>query len=159
MRPIKTLFFIVALLCMGFFREHVFVGINGILYNKFYDPVGYDIHFISPELRFLDAFSYQALYKMKWLITPVFMLAFWFVQRQFLHFLFHEKKTGTWLGMMYLSLFLLAGISFCTGWLIGHLEEGYRFSRIFMGLLESPTPCMVLIPLTYFYKHNAEKTP
>ncbi|HWY38600.1 MAG TPA: hypothetical protein VNY73_08580 [Bacteroidia bacterium] len=149
----KIILFIVLILCLGFFREYIFVGINGVLYNKYYNPGFYDIHIINPSLRFLNAFSYQTLYVAKWLITPVFVCLFWLLQKKFLTFIFHEKKTTYWLSMLYLSLLLLAGISFFTGWLSGHLNEGYRFSRIFMGLIESPVPCMILIPLTYFYKN------
>ncbi len=149
-RKFKIVLFV---LCLGFFREHLFVGINAILYNKFFNPTGYDIHTIRPGFRFLNELSYQTLYVAKWVITPFFMFLFWFIQKKFLLFLFNEKKTSYWLSVLYLSLFLLAGISFCIGWLVGHLNEGYRFSRIFMGLIESPTPCMILIPLTYFYKN------
>lgn len=153
----KITLFVLLLLGLGLFRENLFVNINGVLYNKYFDPIGYDIHSIRPPFRFLNNFSYQTLYIAKWFITPLFVVLFWFVQKKFLAFLFQEKNTNKWLTVLYLSLFLFAGISFCTGWMIGHLNEGYRFSRIFMGLLESPAPCMILIPLTYFYKNYNSK--
>ena len=158
MRTFKIVLFILSLLCLGFFRENLFVSVNGLLYNKYYNPIGYEIHSIRPAFRFLDVFSYQTLYTAKWCITPLFLLFFWFIQKKFLWLLFHEKNTNTWLRVLYLSLFLFAGISFFTGWLIGHIHDGYRFSRIFIGLLESPVPCMILIPITYFYKNYNTKT-
>ncbi len=157
-RKFKIILFVILLLCLGFFREHLFVGINAILYNKYFNPTGYNLHTIRPAFRFLNEFSYQTLYVIKWFSTPLFVLLFWFVQKKLLLFLFQEKKTSGWLSVLYLSLFLFAGISFCTGWLVGHLNEGYRFSRIFMGLIESPVPCMILIPIMYFYKnYNTDK--
>ena len=152
-RKLKIILFVVLLIFLGFFREHLLVGINAILYNKYFNPTGYQIHTISPAFRFLDTFSYQTLYIAKWFITPFFVFLFWFIQKKFLWFLFHEKKTTHWLSVLYLSLFLLAGIALGFGWIIGNLQGGYRFSRIFMGLIESPAPCMILIPLTYFYKN------
>jgi hypothetical protein len=152
-KKFKTSLFVIFLLCLGFFREYVFVGINAILYNKLFNPTGHYVHIIHPAFRFLTAFSYQTLYVAKWFITPFFALLFWFTQKKFLTLIFNEKKTSYWLSVLYLSLLLFAGISFGTGWLAGHLNEGYRFSRIFMGLAESPVPCMILIPLTYFYKN------
>jgi len=156
-KKFKIALFSILLIGLGFFRESLFVSINGVLYNKYFTPENVNVHVIRPAFEFFNMFSYQTLYVSKWFITPLFAFLFWFVQKKFLWLLFSEKKTSYWLTVLYLSLFLLAGVSFCTGWLVGHLNEGYRFSRIFMGLLESPVPCMILIPLTYFYKNYNPK--
>ncbi|HXB38898.1 MAG TPA: hypothetical protein VNZ49_00055 [Bacteroidia bacterium] len=150
-RKLKITGFILAMLISGFFREILFVNMNAVLYYKYFQP-GEATHLFHENFRFLTAFSYKTLYISKWFITLGFVFLFWFIQKKFIFFLFTEKKAVFWLGMLYLSLLLLAGISFGTGWLLGNLEQGYRFSRIFTGLLESPVPCMILIPLTYFYK-------
>ena len=143
--------FVLALLALGFFREMVFININAVLYNKYYQPTD-AAHIYHPAFGFLAYFSYKTLYVSKWGVTLCFTRIFRFIQKKFLFYLFAEKKAGSWLGMLYLSLLLFAGISFGAGWLTGYLEHGYRFSRIFMGLLQSPVPCMILIPLTHFYK-------
>ena len=158
-KKLKLAFFVMLLICLGFFREWLFVSINHVLYNKYYGAEAE----INPDMftassRFFGLFGYQTLYAAKWIITPLFMLFFWFIQKRFLWMLFLEKNTNLWLRVLYLSLFLLAGISFFIGWAIGYIHEGYRFSRIFIGLLESPVPCMILIPLTYFYKNYNPKT-
>lgn len=146
--------FITGLVLLGLFREAFFVHLNYILYYKYFqNGVGYEG--VMPLFAPLEVFSYRTLYISKWFITPAFAGLFWFIQKKFIAFLFHEKKPVFWLGMLYLSLLLLAGISLGAGWLLGSLETGYRFSRMFMGLLQSPAPCMVLIPLTYFYKNNS----
>lgn len=155
-RKLKIAAFVFALVVVGLFRETFFVNLNTLLYYKRANEAYPDWQ-ISAAYRWLDVFSYQTLYISKWFITIGFMLAFWFIQEKFIDLLFHEKKATVWLSMLYLSLLLLAGLAFAGGWLFGHLNEGYRFSRIFMGLLQSPAPCMLLIPLTYFYKHNGNK--
>jgi len=152
-RKLKIAGFILALLTLGLFRESLFVNINAALYYKYYEP-GQENNVVQGFWSFLNSFSYLFLYRSKWVITFAFVFLFWLLQKAFITFLFREKKALFWLGMLYLSLLLLAGISFGAGWLFGNLEQGYRFSRICMGLLQSPVPCMVLIPLTYFYKQN-----
>lgn len=148
-KKLKITAFVLLLLLMGFFRESFFVNINSALYDKYYHE---NNHLIANLFSFLKNLSYQTIYVAKWFITPVFVLAYWFVQKRFLLVLFGEKKVVRWLSVLYLSLFLLAGIFFMVGWAFGNIEGGYTFSRLFMGLLQSPVPCMILIPVTYLYK-------
>lgn len=156
-RKLRILLIVLVLLFLGFLKEYVFVGINMVLFSKYYSAPVEDGEPIRPAFMFLTAFSYNTIYTLKWLITPAFIGLFWFLQKKLLTIIFAEKKTSYWLGVMYLSLLLLAGISFFTGWAIGYIHEGYRFSRIFVGLAESPVPGMILIPLVYFYKnYNTE---
>jgi hypothetical protein len=147
---IKIALFILLLASLGFLRENLFVNINNVLYNKLYNGnnsvVGY--------LVFLHNVSYNVVYAAKWFITPFFAFIFWFTQKQFLTVLFNEKKITSWLSILYLSLFLLAGIFFVAGWVLGDINKGYTFSRLFMGLLQSPVACMILIPTAYLYKQT-----
>ncbi|HKC69425.1 MAG TPA: hypothetical protein VKG26_14415 [Bacteroidia bacterium] len=135
---------------LGFFRESLFVNINSLLYNKLYNennPTGW-------YLLFLSNASYKTIYIAKWFITPVFACLFWFLQKHLLRIVFNEKKVVKWLGVLYLSLFLLAGIFFVAGWALGDVNKGYVFSRLFMGILQSPIACMILIPIAYLYKQS-----
>lgn len=153
---IKMALLVCLLLALGFLRENIFVNVNTVLSNKFFNSTEH--HTASPYM-FLYAFPYKALYVAKWFITPFFAFIFFYVQHRFLWFLFHEKKTFRWLSVLYLSLFLLSGIFFVTGWALGNIYSGYTFSRMFMGLLQSPVPCMILIPITYLDKYyNVDKT-
>ena len=134
---------------MGFFRENLFVNINSALYDKFYNE---NNHLVATYLSFINLFSYRTIYIAKWFITPLFTFVYWFTQKKFLLLLFNEKKAVRWLTVLYLSLFLLAGIFFVGGWALGNINEGYTFSHLFMGLLQSPVPCMILIPAMYLYQ-------
>ena len=148
-RKIKIALFVLALLVLGFFRETLFISINSALYDKFYNENNNRVVWF---LSFLNLFSYQTIYTAKWFITTLFVFMYWFIQRRFLLFLFTEKRIVRWLSILYLSLFLLAGVFFIAGWVFGKINDGYVFSRLFMGLLQSPAPCMILIPAMYLYK-------
>lgn len=152
-KKIKIIFFVLLLAALGFFRDHLFVNINYILYSKLYNEIYTPAWYVS----FLNAFSYKTVYIAKWFITPLFAFVFWFTQKRFLTLLFNEKKIIEWLGILYLSLFLLAGVFFVAGWALGDINKGYTFSRIFMGLLQSPVACMILIPTAYLYKQTNQQ--
>ena len=153
-KKIKITLFVLLLLTLGFFRDNFCVNINAILFNKFYK----NNYPTDNYLSFLYGFSYQSIYTAKWFITPVFTFVFWLTQKKFLATLFDEIKFTNWLAILYLSLFLLAGIFFMVGWALGNIIQGYTFSRLFMGLLQSPVPCMILIPTAYLYKQTAERS-
>lgn len=151
LRTIKISLFVLVLLSLGFFRETLFVSINSALYDKFYNE---NNHHVVWFLSFINVFSYRIIYVAKWFITPSFVFLYWFIQKNFLFFLFPEKRIIQWLGILYLSLFLLAGVFFVAGWAFGKIYDGYTFSRLFMGLLQSPVPCMILIPAMYLYRQT-----
>ena len=146
----KILLLVLLLMIFGFFRENLFINVNNALFNKIYNRNNHVVWYLS----FLKSVSYYTVYAAKWFITPFFAWLFWALQKQLLTTLFNEKKITDWLGILYLSLFLLAGIFFVAGWILGHLEKGYYFSRLFMGLLQSPVACMILIPTAYLYKQT-----
>jgi len=149
-KKIKIALFILLLMALGFFRENLFVNINDVLYSKRYNEPNPIIWYLS----FLRNTSYMSVYIAKWFITLFFAFVFWAIQRKLLLIIFNEKKIITWLSVLYLSLFLLAGIFFVAGWALGDINKGYTFSRLFMGLLESPVACMILIPTAYLYKQT-----
>lgn len=138
------------LIALGFFRENLFVNINDLLFNKRYNGNNPVAHY----LWFLNNVPYKTIYIAKWFITPLFAFLFWRIQKGLLWVVFSEKKLINWLGVFYITLFVLAGICFVTGWALGNINKGYLFSRMFMGLLESPAACMILIPTAYLYKQT-----
>ncbi len=88
-------------------------------------------------LSFLNLFSYQTIYVAKWFITPLFVLVYWFIQRRFLLLLFQPKKNCI-LVRRIISFSIFTGRNFfAAGWLLGKTNDGYTFSRLFMGLLLS----------------------
>jgi hypothetical protein len=134
---------ILVLIALGFFREYLFVNINVVLYNK----LNGETYTVVPILSFFEGFSYNSVYACKWIFTGLFSLLFFLLQAELLKRIFAEKNIVKWLLYFYLVLILLAILAFGTGYISGNLESGYRFSRMFMGILQSPVPLMFMIPV------------
>lgn len=154
MRKIRIAAWIALLIFVGFLRENTFIYLNGLLYYKYYHLPSQ----INPAyLSFTNSWDYNQLYYFKWILTPAFTILFWALQYFLLKRLFTEKKFRRWLGVFYLYLFLLSGLAFGIGMIANANQTGYKFSRIFMGILQSPIPCMILIPISYFQELNKSK--
>lgn len=149
-RKLIITFFIISLIILGFFREFVFVNINTLIYNnKFNENYPHDSLF-----TIISGFNYKGLYASKWFLTSTFVVLFYFIQIQFSYFLFRDKLFKTWFLYLYVILALLSFITFISGWLFNDLMQGYVFSRLFLGFLQSPLPTVFLTPFCYFYKKN-----
>jgi hypothetical protein len=134
---------IVGFIFLGFTREFFFVHFNTVLYN-----ISHNENYEIPEsFHFFYRFDYYTLYIAKWFITPSFIAVFFILQWILLKSVIPEKKVRTWLIYFYLILLLLSMLSFGTGYLFGYLKLGYRFSRLFFGILQSPVPVMFLLPV------------
>lgn len=151
-RKIKVAAFISSLILLGFFREYLFVSMNAQLYYKYHNESNPHPFFIE---KYLSVFSYYGLYIAKWVLTPGMAFIFWRLQKSFLFFLFSDAQVVKWLTLLYFLFVGLAGVFLVLGWLLNNIENGYVFSRLFMGLLQSAVPCMVLIPIAYLRKNNS----
>jgi len=149
-RKLIIILFVIFLIILGFFREFVFVNINTLIYNnKFNENYPYNSFFNS-----IDSFHFKSLYFAKWFLTAFFIYFFYFLQIRFSWFLFYEKKFKNWIFYLYSFLVMLSIITFLIGWLFNDLRQGYTFSRLFLGFLQSPLPTVFLTPVCYFYKKN-----
>ncbi len=131
------------LVLMGFFREFMFKNINVLLFNSLHKRD----YKVPSFFDFMQHWSYYSLYTFKWVLTFLFCSLFFWNQWLLLKKIFGEKNIRIWLIYFYLILLLLSIFAFATGYLIHNPEEGYLFSRKFMGLLQSPVPVMFLIPV------------
>ena len=68
-----VLLLVVLFICTGFFREFVFVNWNEQMRVSYYHSP--DPH-VAPSMQWLGAFSYEALYWMKWPLTLFFSVLF-----------------------------------------------------------------------------------
>ncbi|MFL5753820.1 MAG: hypothetical protein ACJ76F_10475 [Bacteroidia bacterium] len=152
-KRIKVFALVLLFLLLGYTRDFVFAHTNTVLYNKMHPDEKYPVPLI---MSFLESFGYYTVYGLKWCFTAGFTLFFYLGQRAVLSLIFSEKKTVRWLLYFYLILLLLSAIAFGTGYVLGNLEKGYRFSRMFMGILQSPVPLMFLVPIGIF-KNKFEK--
>ena len=140
--------FIAIIVVLGFLREFIFVNTNSILYSKYYNE-NYPLHTF---FNFFRDKSYNFIYVSKWLLTFLFILTYFYTQVFTAKFLLKENILRKWFFFFYLFLVILSVITFTVGWLTGHLNQGYTFSRLFLGILQSPLPIMFLLPVYYFTK-------
>lgn len=140
--------FVAIIIGLGFLREFVFVNTNSILYSKYYNE-NYPLH---PFFNFFRDKSYNFIYLSKWFFTTAFVILYFYSQVVTAKFLLKENILTKWFFYFYLFLVILSVITFMVGWLAGNINQGYTFSRLFLGILQSPLPIMFLIPVYYFTK-------
>ncbi len=140
--------FLTVIIGLGFLREFIFVNTNSILYSKFYNE-NYPMH---PFFNFFKDKSYNFIYISKWVFTLLFILMYFYAQVLTAKFLLKENILRKWFFFFYLFLVILSVITFAVGWLAGNINQGYTFSRLFLGILQSPLPIMFLLPVYYFTK-------
>ena len=136
--------FIILLVGLGFFRDFLFVNINYYLQELYYKNGG-DYN-LPPSLKFINHFSYIQLYYGKWILTGLFSSAYFIISLKCIQILFKEKKYLQWTLFAYLFVGFTASLFYLYGLLFNDIAIGYRFSRIMMGLVQSPFVLMILIP-------------
>lgn len=130
---------------LGFSRDFLFKNTNTHLGAKFYE-MEYSTH------NFMDVlqnFNYWTIYIFKWVMTILFAVIYYFAQRIILIKTVKANFVKKWLNFMYLFLLILSAVALGIGWVFGDIDRGYTFSRIFMGILQSPLPIMFLLPVAY----------
>jgi hypothetical protein len=152
-KALILLLFVSVIIGLGYFRDFVFVNTNSILYTKYYNTY-YPLH---PFFHFFLDKSYNFIYISKWIITAIFIAAYFIVQVITSKILLNDNFMSKWFFIFYVFLVILSIITFAVGWIVGSLNQGYIFSRLFLGILQSPLPIMFLLPVYYFTKklnHN-----
>lgn len=142
--------FIIILIGLGFLREFIFMNTNSALYSNYYNE-NYPIH---PLFHFFKDKSYNFIYISKWVLTFLFILMYFYAQVLTAKSFLKDNILSKWFFYFYLFLVILSVITFGIGWLAGNLNKGYTFSRLFLGILQSPLPLMFLLPVYYFTKKN-----
>ncbi len=138
--PIALL--IAFLLCLGYSRDFIFKGINVLLYNAIRRT-----DYAAPDFFFfMQSWSYNNLYGLKWILTLLFTLFYFWLQWKLIELIFHQENINKWLIYFYLILILLATFAFSIGYFMHQTDIGYSFSRKFMGIVQSPLPAMIIIP-------------
>ncbi len=130
---------------VGFSRDFLFKNTNTHLGAKLYE-MDYSTH------NFMDVlqnFSYWTIYTLKWVMTILFAALYYFIQRLVLIKTVKANFVKKWLNFMYLFLLILSALALGIGWVFGDINRGYTFSRIFMGILQSPLPIMFLLPVAF----------
>ncbi len=157
-KTLKRLFlglFLLAFILTGFIREFVFVNINYQLSYLYYHD---EYNWVNKHLDFIKSFSYMQLYQAKWVLTFVFSIIYLALSCWLTHFLFKKRRfIKIMIGVF--SLFgIIAILAYCTGYLLHDTASGYKFARIFMGIVQSPLIPMILMP-AFVFSESKKTTP
>jgi hypothetical protein len=152
MKKIFLLFIVIILASVGFIRDAIFVNLNLQLDYLYYQR---DINYTdSFYLKLFEPYTYQQLYYFKWFLTIVFTFIYFGLGILILKIVSPLKKSIIWLIFCYAFLFIISAVCYIGGSLLGEIEQGYKFARIFMGLLQSPLIIMIIVPLVLFFKEQ-----
>ncbi len=147
---LKYIFFILVFAFLGFSREFVFVNINSRLYSLFYNHNDY---LLPNSLSFLNQLNYTTLYYIKYPLTVIYFLAYFFTSYFAIKQFCQNKKITIWVIYIYALLLALASISMAYNYLIENQLDGdeYNFSRWLMGIAQSPLVAFFMLASSKLY--------
>ena len=138
-----AIIYLILIIYIGFLRDSIFININYILDNLYFNT---ELVYYHSMYSFLVPMGIGGLTKLKWALTFVFMLLNYLLSFGIIRNVFTETKSSlsllTW---GYIVLFIISGLLLLGGKLIGQSELGYTLARRFMGVLQSPVPLMIVV--------------
>lgn len=134
---------IAAIFLLGFFRDFIFVNLNGQMYFAFH---GRENTYLDDSLQFLKKLSYMQLYLSKYFLTLIFFLAFMALSLAALKILFQDYKYLKTVFISFITVFCTALLILLLGMLVGKSNEAYTLSRFMMGWVQSPLALFIFIP-------------
>lgn len=146
----KYILFISIFAALGFSREFLFVNLNNRLYSLFYHHNDY----ILPKgLSFFNQFDYNTLYFIKYPLTVLYFLAYFFTSYFTIKQLSGHKKITQSVIYIYLILLALASISMLYNYFVNQKFDGdeYTFSRWLMGIAQSPLVAFFILASSKLY--------
>lgn len=154
---LKYLIILVIFAFLGFSREFLFVNINNQLYKLYYNNPSI---LIPESLRFIESFEYKTLYYLKYPLTLIYFLTYFFVSYFSVRILINLKKYTIWVIYIYALLLILAGITMAYNYFINQDLGGeeYTFSRWLMGIAQSPLVAFFIIAAGTLYKKFQPET-
>lgn len=141
---IKYVLFLTIFALLGFSREFLFVNINNQLYALYYQHHDYKL---PNSLCFAQNLDYLTLYYLKYPLTILYFLAYFFTSFFAVKLICRHKKNALWVIYIYAILLALSGISMVYNYFILNQLTGdeYTFSRWLMGIAQSPLVAFFVI--------------
>ena len=147
---------ILMIIWLGFVRDSIFININYIIEQIYYNK---ELIYYHSMYEFLVPMGVGGLMKLKWGLTALFAVVNFILSYFILKNLFNSPKLPiSLLSYGYLFLLLLSALFFIGGKVIGDAELGYTLSRRFMGVLQSPVPIMVVATVHMLFSSTSSKT-
>lgn len=148
---IVAFLFVLILFILGFFRDYIFVNINGQLYYLFYQKQN---PYLSKHLEILNHFSYKQLFYFKFWLTGVFFLIYLIGSLLVIKTLFVTRSKVLLTMNIYLLVFITSFLIYGIGLLFGFGNAAYTISRFMIGWVQSPLALFVIIPAFFFLDNN-----
>ncbi|MBL4625497.1 MAG: hypothetical protein JKY42_10215 [Flavobacteriales bacterium] len=137
-------------IAFGFIRDSLFKHINYQIYqletstDKIIESDLYQLIFKNLSL---DHLHYS-----KWILTIAFMIIYYALTTTGIRLIYNTKKYDRLILIIFSTIFVVSGLSYIIGDLSNNLAIGYRFSRLFMGAIQSPFILLILIPGIKFFE-------
>ena len=167
---------VIAAIALGFFQEQLKISINYILdtapnIQGFYSlneqqkheaieaqrlVAPFDYYHSHETLRVLYAFDQSGLVRLKWVVTFLSLVIFFFINASMLQLLQGSARVWKTLGITYGVFTVLAFGIFALGKWLGTPEQTYAISRRITGALQSPLPAMIIWPFLRIQKHHEQ---
>lgn len=148
----RLVLFLVFFIVLGLLREYIFVNINNIIYYKYYKNTTLSIPF---GFGWLIKFSYTTLYYLKYPLTVLFVLIYYYLNYSFLKQLSVKVFYIKTLSLSYAFIFFVSAVLMLYAYFTHHQlnADEYFISRGLMGLAQSPLISFVLFAL-YLWDKN-----
>ncbi len=134
---------ILAVVMLGFLRDFIFVNINYQLQHLYYQT---EHTYAHSFFAFLSDYSYQQLYYGKFALTALFTLLYLVLTSLSIQLIYRKRQWLKWILYLFGAMVTVAAIFYGLGYAFGNPTRGYKLARVFMGIVQSPIPLMVLIP-------------
>jgi hypothetical protein len=135
---------------LGFSREFLFVNLNSRLFSLYYNHNDY---LLPNSLSFFNQFNYNTLYYIKYPLTVLYFLAYFFTSYLAIKHFCQNKKITVWVIYIYALLLALASISMAYNYFTKNQLNGdeYTFSRWLMGIAQSPLIVFFMLASSKLY--------
>lgn len=147
---------VIAYILLGFYRDTFFKNLNSQADVLHHRSPAFEL---SAGTGFLKQFTTDGLMKLKWIMTCVFSLLFFFLGWITLKLFFGERKNRQLLLFAYLFVFSLSLLVYLSGKLFPSWEEqAFSLARNLVQALQSPLIIMILIPVILLMKKSQLNT-
>lgn len=133
---------ILAFILLGFLRDFIFINLN---YHLAHLKTEGSRSIAHSFFDFLNQFTFMQVYYSKYVITLLFTILNFLLGYFLIRIVLSTEKLLRLYAFLYIAVTAAALLFFAGGFIVGDSDQGYSFSRILMGFLQSPVPAALLI--------------
>ncbi len=149
----KAIFLTIGIILLGFVREYLFANINWIFLTLSTGRMNQ----ARNEFQFLLDWSLTEINYLKFFLTLLFCLLFFYITYLIVNLLFKNKQFNKIVLFFHLGLLVIVGFLFVLSKLTNLYDTLYGSIRTLMGVLQSFIPLMILTLVFYFLPQSKVK--